>query len=30
MPVDENQNKHVDNSEIRRNVHEQNQAVEVV
>ena len=27
MPVDENQNKHVDNSEIRRNVHEQNQVV---
>ena len=27
MPVDENQNKAVDNSEIRRNVHEQNQVV---
>ena len=27
MPVDETQNKSVDNSEIRRNVHEQNQVV---
>ena len=27
MPVDENQNKSVDNSEIRRNVHEQNQVI---
>jgi glutamate synthase domain-containing protein 3 len=27
MPVNENQSKHVDNSEIKRNVHEKNQAV---